>query len=280
MVNDGSTDDSERIINKFAEEYPNKIMYYYKENGGLSDARNYGIAKATGDYLCFVDSDDYIHEELFEKLEKYVDLEIDLIKFKCIKVDSQGKEIERIPGPIFECKVGEEAFNELYSSDILIEPAWLYLCKKRLFVENNLMFPVGKYHEDWAVMPYSIIAANKMSSVDFYGYYYVQSLDSITRNNNDEKIRARAFDLLEHYDKLSERLLQSGFSKTTIENFRIYMSNCIILKLEELPKKYHKEYIEQIKRRKIVNNFKVRNLKQLVKKLVIKINYKLYLKIR
>ena len=59
IVNDGSTDDSEKIIKKYQKKYSN-IKYYYKENGGLSSARNYGIKYANGDYIAFVDSDDYV----------------------------------------------------------------------------------------------------------------------------------------------------------------------------------------------------------------------------
>ena len=58
LVNDGSTDSSEKIIQPYLQKYEN-IKYYKKENGGLSDARNYGIQKATGDYICFLDSENY-----------------------------------------------------------------------------------------------------------------------------------------------------------------------------------------------------------------------------
>ena len=72
VVNDGSTDNSANIIKQFELQYPNKVKCYDKENGGLSDARNFGVTKATGDYICFVDSDDYIDRNLFKSLEKYI----------------------------------------------------------------------------------------------------------------------------------------------------------------------------------------------------------------
>ena len=168
VVNDGSTDNSEKIINEFVNIYPNKIKYFYKENGGLSDARNYGIKHITGDYICFVDSDDYLDETLFESLEKYINKDIELIKYKCVKVDSNYKELEKVDGPIFENKSGEDAFNTLYSSDVLIEPACLYLYKKDFWVKNNFSFPLKKYHEDWAVVPYILISAQSVASVNLY----------------------------------------------------------------------------------------------------------------
>ena len=60
LVNDGSKDNSKQIAEKFANDYPNKIIYLEKENGGLSSARNYGLKHAKGDYISFVDSDDYV----------------------------------------------------------------------------------------------------------------------------------------------------------------------------------------------------------------------------
>ena len=68
VVNDGSTDNSETIINKYLQKYSNKIKYLTKTNGGLSDARNYGMKYATGEYIAFLDSDDYADVTTYEKM--------------------------------------------------------------------------------------------------------------------------------------------------------------------------------------------------------------------
>ncbi len=278
IVNDGSTDNSESIIKKYKTKYSNKIKFYNKPNGGLSDARNFGVKKATGEYLCFIDSDDYIDEKLFGDLEKYISKHVDLVKYKCIKVNEEYKEIEKVDGPVFECKSGEDAFNELYAKDVFIETAWLYLYKREFYINNNFVFPTNKYHEDWAIVPYIILSAKTVISTNVYGYYYVQSSNSITRNNSDKKICKRAYDMLEHYDNLIKKIEKKNGQ--AIENFKMYMSNCLILKLEELPLRYHKKYIKELKKRKITDNIKVRNVKQFIKKCILKINIELYLKIR
>ena len=280
IVNDGSTDNSEEIIKKYEDKYPQLIKYYYKQNGGLSDARNFGVEKAVGSYLCFIDSDDYISVDLFEKINGYTENNIDLIKYKCRFVENDGKEIRKIDGPVFNEKDGQEAFNELYSKDILIEPAWLYLYRREFFSQNKFKFPKDKYHEDWAIVPYIIINAKSVVSTEIYGYYYVQSSNSITRNNKPEKIFKRALDMLEHYDNLLKNISDKEFDKITSDNLKIFMTNCLILKLEELPKQYHKQYIKELKKRKIVKNIKIKNIKQLIKKIILMINVKLYLKIR
>ena len=68
IVNDGSKDDSIKIIKEYQEKYGNKIKYLEKENGGLSDARNYGIPYAEGEYIAFLDSDDYIEKNAYEEM--------------------------------------------------------------------------------------------------------------------------------------------------------------------------------------------------------------------
>ena len=79
IVNDGTKDSSQKIIDKYAKNY-SFIKSYIKENGGLSSARNYGIKKATGEYLAFVDSDDYVTEDMYEKMyQKAKEKDFDMV---------------------------------------------------------------------------------------------------------------------------------------------------------------------------------------------------------
>ena len=214
-------DKSEEIIKKYQENYSN-IKALKKENGGLSDARNFGVKSATGDYICFIDSDDYIDENLFSNLEKYLDLDYDMIKYKLIKVDENYNQIEKIDGPIFENKTGEESFNILYGQDIMLQPAWLYLYKKSFWDENKFEYPVGKVHEDFATTALIMLKAKKVISTNIYGYYYYQSNSSITRGNDESKKMKRALDMLEHYDNMIPKIKTYDISKITEENIKIY----------------------------------------------------------
>ena len=279
IVNDGSEDNSEKIIESYIDKNVN-IIYLKKENGGLSDARNYGLKRATGDYICFVDSDDYIDLKLFENLEPYMSLDYDLIKYKMIEVDEKYKEIKRIEGPTFEEKNGEEAFNTLYAKDIMLQPAILYLYKREFLQENNFEYPVGKYHEDFARTALIMLKAKKVASTDIFGYYYYQTQSSITRGNNEEKKLKRSLDLIEHYDYMEKEIEKYNLSKQTKENVKIYYTNNIILKTEELNKESKKIYIKEIKKRKMFKNIKARNVKQLLKKIILNVNINWYLKLR
>lgn len=277
VVNDGSKDRSEEVIKQYVDKYPQMIKYYKKENGGLSSARNYGIEKATGDYISFVDSDDYVDKELFLSLESYIDKDIELVKFKTIKKYKDGK-LEKISGPTFDKCCGEEAFNKLYSNDILIEPAWLYLYRREFWIKNNFKYEDNLYHEDFGLTPLIITSAKTVVSTEVYGYYYIQRENSIVTDKT-KNVR-KAYDLLKHYDNMIEKIKDMKLTKKTEENLKIYYTNCILLRIGELEGIEQKKYIQEIKKRKMIKNIKVRNIKQLVKKILLKINIKLYLKVR
>lgn len=279
LVNDGSTDNSGKIAQEYAKKFPDKILYLEKENGGLSDARNYGIEHATGEYLTFVDSDDYISDNLYEDLEKYLEQDYDMIKFKIEKVDENGNKILENYTPVFADKTGEEAFEILYKSDELTEVAWGYVYKRKMWIENNFKFAKGMFHEDFGLIPLVILKANKVASTNIMGYYYVQTSSSITRGK-PETIYKRAEDLLKHYDNMIETIKGYNISNESRENIKIYYTNCILLNVNNLDKKDKNKYIKEIKKRKMTENIKARNFKQLLKKIILRINIKLYLKIR
>ena len=281
IVNDGSSDNSEKIIKKYIENnlLKNKIKYFSKENEGVAKTRNFGIKKASGEYILFVDADDYIDETTVENLMPYMEEKIELIKFKLQRVDEKGNVLEKVDGPIFDVINGSQAFNEMYSKDILIDSPCVYAIRKELFIKNNFEFK-ETYHEDFGLIPLIIITAKTVVSMPNYFYQYVQASNSITRNESYEKTKKKMEDVLKHYDHMIETIKGMILDKTTSENIKIYYTNAIILKLNELKEKDKKIYIKEIKKRKMFANIKARNFKQLIKKIILNINVKLYLKMR
>mgnify|MGYP002566539081 FL=1 len=275
IINDGSIDNSQNIIEKYLDKYQNKIKCINKENGGLSSARNYGIEIARGDYIIFVDSDDYIKKDLFEQLLPYIQKDIDLVKYKLIKVSEEYKELERVDGPSFDEVTGEEGFNKLVFNDVLLEPACLYLYKRDIFIKNNLRFLENTYHEDFGLVPIILLYTNSIVSINFYGYYYLQANNSITRNEDYTKTIKRANDLLIHYDNMKKAIENLNIKQKTKENMYLYYTNAIFDNLKKLQKKEKKKYVQQIHKRKLLNNIKIINLKRLIKRMILYI----YLKI-
>lgn len=283
IVNDGSEDNAETLIKHWIEKHnTTNIKYLKKENGGLSDTRNYGVRYAKGKYIAFIDSDDYIDDNLFKNLEKYMDNDIDLIKFKMKTVDEKGKIINKLDGPVFDICTGEEAFAKLCTKDKFIDPACIYLYRKEFFIKNNFRYEVGTYHEDFGLTPLIIINAKSFVSTNQFGYNYLQRKNSITYNENFEKNKKKAIDSLKHYDNMVKKIDSYKLTQQTKDLVKRYYTNSIILKAEQLEedKTEFEKYIKELKKRKIYKNIKVTDLKQLIKKILLKFNINLYLKMR
>ena len=279
VVNDGSTDNSEVIIKEYTSKYKDVFTYYKKDNTGVSDTRNFGVEKASGKYIMFLDSDDYIDKKLYDNIKKYIDEDIELIKYKMQRVDENDKILEIVPGATFDKITGEEGFNKLYGTDVLLDSPCVYIIKKDIFVRNNLKFKVGTEHEDFGLIPFVIVLAKSMVSTNFYGYYYVQSQGSLMRNENYKKTIKRVYDALGHYENAKEYSQKINISKLTHDNIMIYYTNAVILKARDLKEEERKKYLEELKKRKVFKNIKARNLKQMIKKIMLMIDMNLYLKL-
>ena len=176
LVNDGSKDNSGNIAREYEKNNKNRIIYVEKENGGLSDARNYGLKYATGDFIAFLDSDDYIeknaYEEMYNKaIEENADyVECDFIwEFpNKIRVDKQ-----------YPYKNKKEMLS------FVRVVAWNKLIKRQLITDNNLEFPKGLRYEDVEFTYKLIPFVNKFAYVDKPFIHYVQREGSIANVQNE-----------------------------------------------------------------------------------------------
>lgn len=176
LVNDGSKDNSGNIAKEYEKNNKNRVIYVEKENGGLSDARNYGLKYATGDFVAFLDSDDYIeknaYEEMYNKaIEENADyVECDFIwEFpNKIRVDKQ-----------YPYKNKKEMLS------FVRVVAWNKLIKRQLITDNNLEFPKGLRYEDVEFTYKLIPFVNKFAYVDKPFIHYVQREGSIANVQNE-----------------------------------------------------------------------------------------------
>lgn len=180
IINDGSPDNSEKIINDYIKKY-NNIKYYKKKNGGLSDARNYGISKSNGKYLMFIDSDDYVSNDMVEKLYNKIEEEkadMALCNYILIKPDkSEYKNYNYNPGTTNIYKNKKILLNK--------QTACNKIYKKELF--NDLLFDKGKYYEDLRIMIKLYSKCNRIAFIDDFCYYYVERNNSIMHDCDVEK---------------------------------------------------------------------------------------------
>lgn len=175
IVNDGSTDGSKEKIQKYINTYKN-IVYLEKKNGGLSSARNYGIPYAKGEYIGFVDSDDYVELTMYEKMyNKAIEEKSDMVECDFIWEYPNKK---------------REDIGKVYSSkkEAIIEArvvAWNKIIKKDIIEKTKITFPEGLRYEDieffYKIVPY----LDKISFVKETLVHYVQRESSIANTQNE-----------------------------------------------------------------------------------------------
>lgn len=175
LVNDGSTDGSGALADTLAKK-SKKALAIHKKNGGLSDARNAGMKIAKGEYITFIDSDDYVDATFVEVLVKAAQ-ENNADISQC---DNSRKPENLGSGSGKAITLtGKDAFIELMKYKTVSPTAWGKLYKTALFVDNNLEFPVGRLHEDTAVLYKLIYSAKNVTCVDRVLYYYRINENSI-----------------------------------------------------------------------------------------------------
>lgn len=190
LVNDGSKDNSEKIIKSYRDK---RIKYFKNKNRGIGYTRNFGISKATGKYLMFLDSDDYLEENAIKILLDNI-LDNDILIFNINKI-IKGKKIK-------DDLIKYNTFNLIKSPDNLLGinlAVWNKIYLTSLIKENNIKFPENLKYEDAPFMVQALIAASKISTVDNYLYNYV------IHSNSETTIRdSRVFDIFKILDLIRE----------------------------------------------------------------------------
>lgn len=167
LVDDGSKDMSGDICDQYAA-YDERIKVIHQENGGLSAARNTGIEAANGDYISFVDSDDYIGLTLFEDmLQLLKEYDLDIIEFTAFR-DKSGDIIEGCNDGQLEIYSKEDALR-LAMHDCFVA-AWSKLYKRSAI--GDVRFPVGRKFEDTATSYLYVANANRVGHINRCYYYY------------------------------------------------------------------------------------------------------------
>ena len=216
VINDGSKDDSQNIIDDFQEKYPEKIFGFTKENGGLSDARNFGIDRAKGQYLGFVDSDDYVSETMFEEMydlaEKH---QAEMAICNLQKVDEDGNVTQKLTQlPDFPEKIVLKDHLSVFSDISYF--ACNKLFKKDLF--NEKRFKKGIHFEDIELIPQLLLECNILAFTPKFHYQYLEREDSISKSHT-----TKGLDILKAVETVEQSFYESRFSnqKEALKNFQI-----------------------------------------------------------
>ena len=216
IVNDGSTDNSQQIIDNFVKKYPEKIKAFIKDNGGLSDARNFGIDRAIGEFIGFVDSDDYVTPTMFEQmylLGKKNNAEMVICNLQ--KVNELGEITQKL------CQIPNmpERIDIKQHFSIFADLSY-FACnkifKKELFDEKK--FREGLHFEDIELIPQLLLKCKTIAQTQEYHYQYFERENSISKTHTQ-----KGLDILEAIKSVERAFKKSDYKeeKTVLKNFCI-----------------------------------------------------------
>lgn len=253
LVDDGSTDGSGEICDEIANS-DSRVVTIHKENGGLSEARNFGIDVAKGKYLFFVDSDDYIHADTLSEMYRVAQQTgADIVECDYKRVtskDQPGKtKIESHNNSKVNLYTHDQALIKMLNYDFNVV-AWNKLYLSSLF--ENIRYPVGKLHEDEFTTPLVIDGCSSYATIDKAYYMYTQREGSIMNTSFSEK----ELDVIEAY-KLRLAYFQNKYGNRfdTVINFHLFVACTKILN----EKGYHPgRYDLKIIQKKLFNDLSKR----------------------
>ena len=276
VVNDGSPDNSQVIIDRYAVQYPAKIKAFIKENGGLSDARNFGIQHATGEYLLFVDSDDYVHPDMLAKLwEEICNNHPDVIGFHYSSVKNNVP-VETVRCPVFSNLSGEEAVITFVNAAHSFHTAWAYAYRTQYWSQSGFSFMRGIYSEDFALTPLVLLRANSVSCIDFVAYNYVLSEGSIMRTRTPQQIRKLAQDLLTAYDHLIAAIEKEPAKNPAAQELLLaYLANNVVYRMDSIEGGLKQWYRKELIKRNAAGHLISNTWKRKVRKLLLRLKYRI-----
>ena len=268
LVDDGSTDSSPQICDDYAKVY-DFISVIHKKNGGLSEARNTGILHAKGEYVYFPDSDDWIETDTFLALAEVLESQkFDIISFnrEFVKDEDDAIVSDSLVTQVFE---GKDAFVQMLKHSYITGFANDKIYRKSLFIDNNILFPKGKYYEDLGTNYKLFLSAKKVYATNQkYYHYLIDNPDSITQSWNEQKFS----DMFEFYkDIFYSDFVHSRLNQEELQISQLYYVNGLIHILASLYKsKLDKKYIDitdQVKQELLKHGVSLSQMKEQPNKL-------------
>ena len=237
LVDDGSPDTCPVMCDAYAKKYSN-IHALHKENGGLSDARNAGMTIAKGEYVTFVDSDDYVHPAYLEMLMQGIRQDADFSVCGFTEVyDGNGIENLNTSRISAACVNAKEGLVEILYQGFHDVSAWGILLPASL--ARKYPFPKGKLFEDLYTTYKFYLAAETVAFIRVPLYYYYQRKGSIMGRRNEAFIH----DLIESSDQLVEACRGKGALIEQAAMNKQFSNYCrLILQPSDLKKKYPNQY--------------------------------------
>ncbi|WOD43361.1 glycosyltransferase family 2 protein [Hwangdonia lutea] len=210
LVNDGSTDNSLEISEKLKTTYP-KIKLISQKNKGLSGARNTGLKHAVGEFVWFVDSDDWIKDNCLDNILKKLNANIDIL-WLGHDVWYHGKAVKSyVPEQTSDAITGEALFSNHLNNLFYI---WKFIYNRNFLNSNALLFLEGILYEDLEFTPRALIKASKCYTMPDVYYHYLVREGSIANNIKSKNIEHRFYILNKLIDLLNTKEISSSYAST------------------------------------------------------------------
>lgn len=247
-VNDGSTDSSINILKEYAEKDKRIVIVEQKNNKGVAYTKNHGIKKATGDLICFVDSDDYIEDRMIEKMYLFlVENELDIVKCNYMNyIDGKKYNIELSYNDktVLKTKKEKEEFiNKLISGEI---PGYLQLIMVRhnLITNNKIYISEDlNFLEDLLFYMKLIKFSNKIGILNESLYNYVNNKNGLTFSLKEEKVRNRINGIIFCNNEIKRMKILNKNQKEILDTRTVYMLIHSFMELYMIKNKDIKKYI-------------------------------------
>lgn len=274
-VNDGSPDNSEEIALSYAQKYK-QIKVFSQENKGASGARNTGLRNAVGQYVTFVDPDDYVEPNGYGRLIRQMEDEnLDMLRFNYQMVDEQYNVVEKPRSAQLidyssEIMEGNRFLGQRLGFACFI---WTFIYRTSLLKDNDIWFCEGDYYDDTPWTPRVCRAASRVNSVDVVQYYYLQREGSLVKSSDLKSIKKKMdgrfllIDLLQEqmrsvndkdamnwYQGMMAHVVLGALTSVAINDFE--NMNVVVKRLKELnvfPLSYHDSLPNVVKKMRIVN---------------------------
>lgn len=254
LIDDGSTDDSGQLADEFANEH-NNIVAYHKPNGGLSSARNYGLDKAQGEYIWFVDSDDRISENILQNLYLYCkENKLDFVSLPIMDCFANGKKILSN----YKYKPNQKIVTNFeYFTNYLVEKSgWCWWAKRNILIDNQIYFIEGITQEDFDFVLRLLEFCPRISAYNARGaayFYHIGRPGSITTQQNKQKYlkTLSSFEvviesLIKKYPKTNDKSSYAFYVQPYIHNLKLYV--LLYLLIFPLSWQEKQQYLARFKR--------------------------------
>ncbi|WP_293717992.1 glycosyltransferase [uncultured Phascolarctobacterium sp.] len=245
LVNDGSTDSSGIICEYYHEQYPQIITVIHQNNQGLSQARNTGLEQAKGEYITFIDSDDFISPNYLYVLLKNMKMyDADISCCSYIRTTKSIMNNDFIKSNNI-CTIVEGSNCVKFYLEKELVSAGIKLYKKEIF--NNLRFPFGKIHEDISTIFQAFSQARRIVYIDEKLYYYYKNFDGITK----QRFNIKQLDLINAWKDVMK--FSEVYEKNIQDVARFRLNKSYFTLLGKIALYGYDKAMNEIERKKILN---------------------------